>query len=256
MGQPGLPPGKKSGGVWLWVLGGCLGIVLLGGIAIAALGYFGFKQFQETTGLNTEDMEQRPAFAAAKLITALNPEIELVEADEATQRITIREKSTGKTISVTLDELKQGRIRFTDEKGEEYNVQVQGEGEQGSLRVETGDGRQVMSIGAGSADDLPGWAPVPEGEFTSRQRLSSDGTEIYGGKLNSPLNPEAFANWFETAARANGLTVNSRSITKTGDGGSVVLQASQDQGKRTISVIGNQDASGQLVVMYTVIEKP
>ena len=97
MSQQPLSPGKKTGGVWLWVIGGCLGIVLLGGIAVATLGYFGMKKFQETTGLSSEEFEKRPAFAAAKLITALNPEIELVAADEATQRITIREKRTGKT---------------------------------------------------------------------------------------------------------------------------------------------------------------
>ncbi len=255
-GQQPLPPAKKSGGVWLWVVGGCLGIVLLGGIAIGTLGYFGVKKIQEATGLNAEDMEQRPAFAAAKLITALNPEIELVEADEATQRITIREKSTGKTVSVTLDELKEGRIRFTDDKGDEFNVSVQGEGDNGSVQVETSDGRQVMSIGAGSADDLPAWVPVPEGTFTSRQRMSSNGTEVYGGRLSSPLSPDAFADWFDSAARANGLTVANRTVTKTGDGGSVFLQASQDGGKRTLSAIGSQDSDGQLVVVYSAIEKP
>ncbi|MCW5965927.1 MAG: hypothetical protein KIT83_17950 [Bryobacterales bacterium] len=255
-GQQPLPPAKKSGGMWLWVIGGCLGIVLLGGIAIAALGYFGVKKFQESTGLSAEEFEKRPAFAAAKLLTALNPEIELIDADEDTQRLTIREKATGKTISVTLDELKEGRIRFTDDKGEEFNVRIQGEGDTGSLQVETGDGRQVVNIGPGTAEDLPDWVPVPEGMFTSRQRVSSGDTEIYGGKLTSPLSPEAFAEWFDSAARAKGLNVLNRTVSRSGSGGTVILQAGADGEKRTLSAIGNQNSSGQLEVIYSAIVKP
>lgn len=250
-----MPPAKKGGGVWLWVVGGCLGLLLIGGIAIAVLGYWGFKTVQETTGLSAEEMENRPAFAAAKLLVALNPDIELVSADEATQRITIREKATGKTVSVTLDELKEGRIRFTDEAGEEFDVRIQGDGETGSLQVESADGKNVMQFGAGRPDDLPEWVPVPEGTFTSRQRVSSGGTEFYGGKLSSPLSADAFAEWFDAAARAKGLNVTNRTVSRTGSGGSVFLQATQDGDKRSLSAVGTADSSGKLEVMYTAIEK-
>lgn len=254
--QQPLPPAKKSGGMWLWVIGGCLGLMLVGGAALALIGYFGVKKFQETTGLNAEDMEKRPAFAAAKLITALNPDIELIAADEETQRITIREKSTGKTVSVTLDELKEGRIRFTDERGEEFDINFQGEGETGSVQVQTGDGRNVMSFGAGSPEDLPDWVPVPEGTFASRQRVSSDGNEVYGGKLTSPLSADAFATWFDTAARDKGLKVLNRTVSRTGSGGTVFLQAGDDGEKRMLSAVGTTNSAGQLEVLYTAIEKP
>lgn len=256
--QQPLPPAKKGGGVWLWMIGGCLGILLISGIGIAALGYFGVKKFQETTGLSSEELKERPAFAAAKLITAFNPEIELVDADETTQRITIREKRTGKTVSVTLDELKEGRIRFEDSEGEEMTMSIAGEGQDGSIRIETGDGKEVFSAQSGtsvSGNDFPSWVPVPRGEFSSRHRMTSDGMRMYTAKLVSPLSAEEFADWFEREAQANGLQVKSRTVSVSGGATVIALHASSEDDQRTLQTAGSQRAGGAVEVVFTAMEK-
>lgn len=45
MGQPGqTPPTQKKSNAWIWILGGCLGIVILGIIAFVALGWWGARK--------------------------------------------------------------------------------------------------------------------------------------------------------------------------------------------------------------------
>jgi hypothetical protein len=256
-GWQSLPQGRKGSGVWLWVVGGCFGLLLLGGLGLTAAGYFGLKIFQETTGLSSEELEQRPAFAAAKLITAFNPEIELVDADEATQRITIREKSTGRTMTVSLDELKNGRITFSDSDGKVVNMEVEGEGGNGSLRIRSDDGEEVLSVQSGDAagNEFPSWVPVPQGSFVSRNRIANGQTKIYAGKLVSPLSAEQFAAWFDGAAQAAGLEVKSRNISKAGDSVSVVLLASSADNIRMLQTTGTKTGSDGLEVSFTVIEK-
>lgn len=254
MQQP-LPPGKKGSGVWFWVIGGCLGIVLLGGLAILGLGYFGVKKFQETTGLSSEEFQNRPAFAAAKLLTALNPDIELVDADERTERITIREKNTGKTVSITLDELKQGRIRFTDDSGEEFEMRVQEDGESGSLQIQGRDGRQVLNIGSSASANLPAWVPTPEGSYSNRQQISTEGNATYTGRLTTPLSADEFTAWFEKAATDSGLQMKSRTVSTSNNAVNIFLHAEGNGGKRTLSAMGNQNSDGGCTILYSAIEK-
>jgi hypothetical protein len=252
--QP-LPPGKKGGGMWLWVLGGCLGIVLLGGIAILGLGYLGLKTVQEKAGVTSEEIGRRPVYTAARLLTALNSEIELVDADEATKRVTIREKSTGKTMSITLDELKDGRIRFTDSEGEEFEMQVQGDGNTGSVQIRGSDGRKVMSVGSSNNDELPSWVPRPEGDYTSRAYVSGEGNSTYSGRLNTSLSAEEFVSWFEGATQASGLTMKARTISQRDGRSTVWLQADGENGKKMLSAMGSENPNGGCTILYSAVEK-
>jgi len=249
--QPSLPPAKKSGGVWMWVIGGCLGIVLLGGLGFAVLGYFGYKAAQSTIA----DMEDRPTFAAAKLLVALNSEVELVDADEATQRITVREKSSGKTISITLDELKNGKISFSDQDGKESTLSIEGSEKEGTFSLKTDDGTGSFSIKSGSDVALPSWIPMPEGEITSTSFVASQGTESYVMQLTSTLSADAFADWFTKTAGQQGLEMKNRTIADSGSEKAIILQAESKDGKKSLSVMGSQKSGSGTEGIYTAQSK-
>ncbi|OGI26156.1 MAG: hypothetical protein A3J76_01770 [Candidatus Moranbacteria bacterium RBG_13_45_13] len=61
-GQPGqIPPAQKKSHAWIWILGGCLGIVILIGIAIVALGWWGARKAKrelEKLQPNLEEMKK------------------------------------------------------------------------------------------------------------------------------------------------------------------------------------------------------
>ncbi len=250
-GQQPLPPPAKKGSVWLWVLGGCLGLLLLGGAVTAIVGYITFQKAKEVAG----DFENKPVFTAAKALVMLNPDIELVNADEDTQRITIREKSTGKTITVSLDDLKEGKISFTDEKGEQYTLQT--EGEHGGVRVEGPDGQQVFSAQSGSNVEFPDWAPVPAGTYSSSAKTTTTEGTIWVVTVDSESTVQQLADQLEKDLTSRGFRVTGKSITTTADGSALMFSAASDDGKRTITAMGgSKSGTPKVEFIYTAQERP
>jgi hypothetical protein len=56
-GQQPAPPQKKSH-AWIWILGGCAGIVILGIIAMVALGWWGARKAKKELEKYTPNLEQ------------------------------------------------------------------------------------------------------------------------------------------------------------------------------------------------------
>lgn len=255
-GQPGygqpLPPPAKKGNVWIWVLGGCLGLLLLGGAVTAIIGYFAVQKAKEVAG----DFEKKPVYTAAKALLILNPDIELVDADENSQKITIREKATGKTMTVSLEDLKEGRISFTNEKGEQYTVQTEGEGEGGGIRVEGPDGQQVYSAQSGNIE-FPEWAPVPQGNYSNSARtVTNDGT-IWVVTVNTSVTVPHLAENLEREVTSRGFRVTGNSTTTTSEGATLMFSAVSADSKRTITAMGgSKTGASQVELIFSAQERP
>lgn len=67
----------------VWIAIGCAGVLVLAGIATFAGGIFIFNKAKNVV----EEMEKNPVLATAKLITATNPDVELVATDEESQTV-------------------------------------------------------------------------------------------------------------------------------------------------------------------------
>lgn len=178
-----------------------------------------------------------------------------MDADEATQRITIREKSTGKTVTVTLDELKEGRITFTDDKGEEFNIEASGEGESGSIRIRSGDGETVFSVEGGKTPEFPSWAPVPQGEFTGAQRLNTNEVLMVSGTLRTNQTLEDFAKWLEAEAKSRGFTVTAKNVSNISDGEGPMFTATSGDKKESITAMGGKKTGEPVEIIYSVQEE-
>src|SRR5215467_2111425 len=94
----GAPPPKKSNALF-WILGGCAGIIVIGAIAFIVLSYFVYNKAKQVAS----DIQDRPALAAAKALTAFNPDVDVVSTDDEKGTITIRNKKTGETITISAD---------------------------------------------------------------------------------------------------------------------------------------------------------
>src|SRR6185369_1903009 len=180
-GQPGYPgqgtqpPAQKSK-TWIYVLGGCGTIILIGVIAAAVLVYLAYRKGQEFV----EDSKKNPAMATAKMMVALNPDLETVSTDEVKGTITVKDKKTGKIVTMNFDDVKNGKFSIKGDNDENVTFEAKGGKESGSFEVKTDKGS--VKFGAGSsAENLPDWLPSypgakPEGTYSVKGDDGSTGS--------------------------------------------------------------------------------
>ena len=93
-------------------------------------------------GFDPELMQRNPGLAITKMIAAANPDVDVLSTDEGAGKITVRDKKTGKVVTMTFDDAKKGKFSFS----------AQGD-----------DGKTAsLEFGAG-ADKLPSWVPAYPG---------------------------------------------------------------------------------------------
>jgi hypothetical protein len=151
------PPPEKKSSVWTWVLLGCGTFFLLGIIGVVLGGYFVWNKAKQA-GLDPELMEKHPAIATAKLMAALNPDIEVMSVDEDKQLITVKDKKTGRTVTLNLDQAKNGKVVFKADGQEPVTIEAGGDNSKASLEVKSPEGS--AKFGSGSVSRLPDWLPA------------------------------------------------------------------------------------------------
>ena len=161
---------KKGLGVWAWVAIGCVGLLVVGGLAIGGAVWYGARKVSTMA----KDMAEDPT-AAIEMIAALNPDIEVVGKDGAAGTVTIRDKKSGETMTVDMDDLKEGRISFTTDEG---TSSLSLDQEAGSMVVQGADGAVAQF---GGATQLPGWIPAypgaaSEGVYSAQDATTESGT--------------------------------------------------------------------------------
>jgi hypothetical protein len=186
--QPPPPPQKSN--VMLWVLVGVGGFFLLlvllvvGGIAYVA---------------------HNPAMVMTKLITASNPNLEVVSVDKGSRVITIHNKTTGETSTLTFDDVKNGR-----------------------LTMKSSNGRAAFNVG-GSAK-LPAWVPNypgsdPQSSFSAEGQGGESGTFTFKTRDSS----ENVTRFYQDHLQSAGLHVTVPVPH--------MLVAQDDAKKRTMTVV-------------------
>src|SRR4051812_41541505 len=85
---------RRKTSVAVWILCGVGALIVLGLIGSAMVAYW---------------FVSNPGMALGKVLTAANPEIEVRDVDNARQRITIRDRRDGKEVTLSFDDVKNGR---------------------------------------------------------------------------------------------------------------------------------------------------
>ncbi|HWN97740.1 MAG TPA: hypothetical protein VNS63_00560 [Blastocatellia bacterium] len=172
------PPPQKKSNVLTYILVGCGTFVILGVIAVVAGGYFVWNKAKEA-GLDPELMQKQPALAAAKMMVAMNPDIELVSVDEAKGLITVKDKKTGETVTINLADAQKGKVVFKKDGEDDVTVEGKANETAGSLEVKTKEG--VAKFGSAAAEEgLPEWFPPYPGANV-HGNYSSHGKDGYAG---------------------------------------------------------------------------
>lgn len=237
-GGPVRPPKKKmSPIVIVLIIVGAL--FLLGAVAVVGTGFFLVHKAKQA-GIDPEMWQKNPGVAAAKMIAAGNPDVEVVKIDEDRGIVTLREKSTGKTVTMNFEDIKQGKISFTGDDGETATVSASGEGDNGSFEVKTAEG--TATLGAGAAAKVPSWVPMLAGE-KPESAIAGDGPKGFGGQysLSSSKSVAEVVQFYKDALAKAGFEVEAG-----GTQGSHILQSKN--GNRSVTVhVG--EASGKTTVM-------
>lgn len=224
-GQPvPMPPvqARKTSPI-VWILVGIFAfIVICGIIAVSALGMF------------VHHVARNPAAAIARMAALANKDVEVVNENEGNGTITLRDKHTGKIVTMSFDDAKNGKFSFSaqDDNGK----------------------TATMEFGGGPAK-FPSWVPKYPGS-EAMGTFSVKGTDNNGSgqggnfTYSTSDSPSKVLQFYQDKAKDLGLKVNL--TTTTGEGGMIV--ATEEPENRSLTVIVGED-SGKTTVNVTYGEK-
>lgn len=226
-------PESKKGLSGLAVVGiGCLSIVALAGIAGILLINKGCQKVKEIT----EESGGNPAKLMAKLAVAANPDLEIISTDESKGEMTLRDKKSGKSITMPLNDLAKGKFTIQEADGKTTTVDVSEAAEGGKMTIQGPDGKTVISSGAQAAS-LPPWIPTYPGASPKEGGFSSETPEGRSGthSFSSPDAVEKVKAFYADKLKAAGFET---SVSTMEAGGSQTATISAVKGEKTsVSVL-------------------
>jgi hypothetical protein len=198
---PPATPRKTS--VWVWILCGIFGLIFLGMLCVAAVGYW---------------FVRNPGVAIGKIVTAADPDAEILNIDDAGRRITIRDKRNGREVTLSFDEVKDGHFIFsaTDDHGKVGRVEL-----------------------GGGAGRLPSWVPVypgakieghASGTDMDRDSIAEGGVYTFSSRDSAAQ----VMTFYQDKARDLGMKVEL--TTATAEGGRITAADSEDNRSLVVMV--------------------
>jgi hypothetical protein len=226
MVQPqSVPPQKKGLSIWAWLAIGCVGILVVCGVGFGALTWWGYHKAKSVVA----EYKDNPGLATVKMLTAMNPDLELVSSDEASGKVTIKNKKTGEVVTVNMADIQNGKISFDTPQGQS-SMSFDQSG--GKIEVPGANGG-VASFGA--ATQLPAWVPAYPGATAEGVYAAEDASQRGGtfGLTTADSVGQVFA-FYKGQLEGGGFKVTENHYSgPNGDGGMVVGESGD--GKRTVT---------------------
>jgi hypothetical protein len=238
----GQPPVAKKTSVWVWILGGIAIFLFAITLTCGVAAYMGMRMIK-SAGFDSELMKRNPGLAMAKMVTAMNPDLETVKTNDREGTIVVREKSTGKVMTMRFDPDTKKMVIITDD-GKQASVSIDNNG----VTAQSADG--TVKFG-GTGNSAPAWVPAYPGSSPQNTMSSTtaDGSQnTFTFKSTDPASK--ILSFYSDQLKAAGFTINM--TTNTDQGG--LVQASDEGKKRTVNVIVGTSADGSETAV-TAIEK-
>jgi hypothetical protein len=210
--------GKVSPIVWIL-------LTVLGLIVFSFVGCGVFAMYMAHTVVSN------PGLVLGKIITASNPDAEVVSTDPGSQTMRIRDRRTGEEVTLSFDDIKKGRLRFSakGKNGEIANMEIGG-----------GEGK------------MPSWVPVypgarAQGNMTAKGE-SDDG--MGEGGVVTFTTPDAASKvtaFYEAKIKDLGMTIDLSGVSDAGG----MVTGEDEGGKRTLHVmVGGGSGETSFTVTY------
>ena len=238
-GAPPQTPAKKGLGPLGWILIGCGGLILIGALVLGGIGWYAKQKITE--------FGENPTFNAAKLAVRMNPDLELVSADEKTSTLTIKDKKTGEVTTISAEDAKEGRWSVKTKEG---TTVFDASGKEGSIKV-TNDKGETASFGAGLQQSLPSWLPVyPGGSVQgSYDTTNAEGrTAAFTVTTKDPTSK--VLDFYESQLKAAGFKVDKTTFSANNQTGGSITATSDDQKRSANVMIGVSGEETSAVVTF------
>jgi len=216
---PAGPPAvalKRKTSVVVWILLAVAGVFVLCIVGLLVAGLY---------------VARNPGVAMAKLITAANPDAEVLSTDLGSQTIRIRDRRTGKEVTLSFDDVKRGRLKFsaTGDNGEVANLEIGG-----------GEGK------------LPSWVPTYPGARAQGNLTASgaDGGEVGEGGVvtfTTPDPPSKVIAFYDAKCKEMGLSVN---VSQLSDTGGLIVGADEGDRRKLHVMVGGGSGDTTITVTY------
>jgi hypothetical protein len=222
MAQPmGVAPrkGMSPVAIILLVIGG---LFALGIIAVAGVSYYVLHK--------VKDLGKNPGLAIAKMVTAGNPDLQVLSTNDSNGTMIVKDRRTGKVTTMKFDDIKNGghfSMTADDDKGGKATVQFGGEGAK-----------------------MPDWVPKYPGS-TPKSTFSVTGSSSDGNGGNFTFttsdSPERVLQFYQDKIKDAGMKVTSTTTTPTG---SMVSATDEADGRTLVAVVGGSSGETSVNVTY------
>jgi len=238
------PPDRRKTSPLVWILVAVLGLFVLFGIAVVGGGFFLVHKARQA-GIDPELMRNNPGLATAKLLAATNPDLEVVSSDDRRGLITIRQRSTGKTMTVNFDEMKRGKLTFREDGKDAVTLEAHGEGDTGSLQMKSGS--ESVNIGANQAA-LPAWIPAyPNSKPASTFSVTGKEGTSASFQFQTPDATKDVVAFYERELKQNGFRITGTTTSENGASSGGMVSGDDAANKRTVVVTVGTDNKGTTV---------
>jgi hypothetical protein len=238
---PGVPP-KKGMSPIAWIGIGCVVILILCGVVFGVMGFMAKRMFDRAA--------KNPGMAAAELAVRMNPDLELVNADEKTSTLTVKDKKTGETTTISADDAKNGKWSIKTDKGTATFDASDGKG---VTMKATDDKGQVTTFnaGGGAPQNLPSWLPTyPGGTVQGTTDSTTSEGRSAAFTVSTKDTWDKVLEYYETQLKGAGLKTEKSTFSTSGQNGGTVTGKSDDSKKVASVIISSTPDGTQAVVTF------
>jgi hypothetical protein len=225
-------PRRKTGAL-VWILAALLGIAVVAGLAVFAGGLWVAHKVKEA-GVDPDLFRDNPGLAISKLVTAADPDAEVVSMDSGAGMVTLRDRRSGKEVTLSFDQVKKGNFR---------------------LEADDDQGHRALVQAGGDIDRVPAEVPVyPGAKVQGSFQVDGDGEKAQGAyeyEFTTPDAPAKILDYYHRTLEGVGMKLALQ--THTADGG--MLVAEDDANRRTLRVIVNRDAHGATINLTARVKR-
>lgn len=239
---PQPPVGPKKTSPWIWVGVGCIALLLLGAGTCVFIGYKAKQKF----GGMAEDFKNNPELAAVKLAISMNPDVELVSSDDEAKTVVVRDKKTGKEMTLNFEDIQNGKFSMEGPDGEKVNI---GDGQ---VQVTDEKGQTTTLSGGVGTSNLPDWLPAYPGATTASSFSASGANGGAVTMFESTDTADQALAFYEEKLKEAGFTVekNAYAVNNQTAGGTVTGKDGGDKGEVTV-LVGAQGGKTSITVTHS-----
>lgn len=241
---PGAPgsSAKKKLSPRVWVVLGCGTLLLIVLLLSVVGGLWLWKKGKDWVGAANKN----PAVAAAKLAAAADPDIEVVAANDEGGTVTLRNKKTGRVITLNAKDINEGKLKIFDEEGKKVDFEASSSGSSFKLSTEGGE------LTVGEEGSLPVWIPLPKGVKPAGFFQTESEDEIKGGaSFETEASPSEILAFYRDALGEAGF---SPSVSKFEQNGKImggIVSGNTAEGRKLTVTVGASQRQTSVAIMFS-----